>query len=296
VLHGIADFSSSQKQPAQLNNAVDFLSSPEFLALQKMGAKFDAEAVEGATNAVTTNYNDKLIPAVRDEWRQAQTTVGAPQSVKQIGRVTIPVENKKPTTDALQYLWTGTSIQFKPAPGYETNPAVLAKARELQKSLAPLINKSVRMSAHLSGSDNYTKYFQQNEAAFFGEPSAQADVPQKAQSAKKPKSSWDDKYGGNPSDYSGMTAGGNIDLTDRPQVKMPDGSTATVRSMSFQDESGQEVLIPTVSKDGRIMEPKEAIDYYYKTGELFGKFKTPEEANKYAEELHNRQAKYYGIK
>lgn len=176
VLHGIADFSSSQKQPAQLNNAVDFLSSPEFLALQKMGAKFDAEAVEGATNAVTTNYNDKLIPAVRDEWRQAQTTVGAPQSVKQIGRVTIPVENKKPTTDALQYLWTGTSIQFKPAPGYETNPAVLAKARELQKSLAPLINKSVRMSAHLSGSDNYTKYFQQNEAAFFGAPETAPEV------------------------------------------------------------------------------------------------------------------------
>lgn len=176
VLHGIADFSSSQKQPAQLNNAVDFLSSPEFLALQKMGAKFDEEAVEGATNAVTTNYNDKLIPAVRDEWRQAQTTVGAPQSVKQIGRVTIPVENKKATTDALQYLWTGTSIQFKPAPGYETNPAVLAKARELQKGLAPLINKSVRMSAHLSGSDNYTKYFQQNEAAFFGAPEAAPEV------------------------------------------------------------------------------------------------------------------------
>jgi hypothetical protein len=176
VLHGIADFSSSQKQPSQLNNAVDFLSSPEFLALQKMGAKFDAEAVEGATNAVTTNYNDKLIPAVRDEWRQAQTTVGAPQSVKQIGRVTIPVENQKPTTDALQYIWTGTSIQFKPAPGYETNPSVLAKARELQKKLAPLINKSVRMSAHLSGSDNYTKYFQQNEEAFFGAPETTKDV------------------------------------------------------------------------------------------------------------------------
>lgn len=176
VLHGISDFSSSQKQPSQLNNAVDFLSSPEFLALQKMGAKFDEDAVEGATNAVTSNYNDKLIPAVRDEWRQAQTTVGAPQSVKTIGRVTIPVENKQATTQALQYIWTGTSIQFKPAAGYETNPAVLAKARELQKSLAPLINKSVRMSAHLSGSDNYTKYFQQNEEAFFGAPETAQEI------------------------------------------------------------------------------------------------------------------------
>ena len=168
VLQGISDFSSAQKNPSQLNAAVDYLASPEFLALQQMGAKFNQDAVEGAKNAVSTNYNDKLIPAVRDEWQRSKTVLGAPTGVKQIGRVAIPVQPTGATTDAVRYVWTGNSIQFKPAPGLERNPQVMAKAKELQKSLAPLINKSVRMSAHLDGSQEYTKYFQANEEAFFG--------------------------------------------------------------------------------------------------------------------------------
>lgn len=86
---------------------------------------------------------------------------------------------------------------------------------------------------------------------------------------------------------------GNIDLTKRPVVRNADGTISTVRSMSFE-EDGAEVLIPTVSDDGRIMEDKEAIAYYHKTGRHLGKFSTPEEANAYAEQLHEEQAEMYG--
>lgn len=85
---------------------------------------------------------------------------------------------------------------------------------------------------------------------------------------------------------------GNIDLYARPQVKMPDGSIATVRSMSFND-GNNEVVIPTVSNDGRIMSDNEAIDNYYKTGKYLGKFNTVDEATKYAQQLHNEQDRYY---
>lgn len=85
---------------------------------------------------------------------------------------------------------------------------------------------------------------------------------------------------------------GNIDLYARPQVKNPDGSISTVRSMSFNDGL-KEVVIPTVSDDGRIMTDKQAIDNYYKTGKYLGKFDTVDEATKYAEQLHNEQDRYY---
>lgn len=85
---------------------------------------------------------------------------------------------------------------------------------------------------------------------------------------------------------------GNIDLTNRPIVKNEDGSISTVRSMSFQDDDGKEVLIPTVV-NGKIVSDDEAIQHYYDTGEYLGKFDTIEEANSYAELLHEQQEKLY---
>ena len=92
----------------------------------------------------------------------------------------------------------------------------------------------------------------------------------------------------------GLAEIGNIDLRARPTVKNKDGSISTVRSLSFQDENGIEILVPTVMPDGRIVSDDEAIDNYYKTGQHLGKFKTPEAAVAYAERLHDQQAGFYG--
>jgi hypothetical protein len=81
---------------------------------------------------------------------------------------------------------------------------------------------------------------------------------------------------------------GNIDLTKRPQVKNPDGSISTVRSISI-GEDGQSVLIPTVV-DGKVVSDEEAIKHYESTGEHFGKFKTESSATAYAQQLHEAQA------
>lgn len=88
---------------------------------------------------------------------------------------------------------------------------------------------------------------------------------------------------------------GNIDLTKREKIPDPEtGGISTVRSMSFEDKDGREVLVPTAA-DGKILTNDQAIARYEETGEHLGKFANPEDATAYAQWLHERQAEDYGL-
>nr|WP_156935563.1 MULTISPECIES: hypothetical protein [unclassified Mesorhizobium] len=93
--------------------------------------------------------------------------------------------------------------------------------------------------------------------------------------------------------FPGMLEQGNIDLNARPIVKNADGSYSTVRSMSFENNGGQEVLVPTVA-DGQILPDQAAMERYGQTGENLGKFDNPAHADMYAEALHKAQDQHYG--
>ena len=92
-------------------------------------------------------------------------------------------------------------------------------------------------------------------------------------------------------DTTGKYGKGNIDLNNRKTVRNDDGSISTEESFSVNID-GQEVLLPTIINGRRVSE-QEAIDHYKQTGEYLGKFNTVEEADAYAEQLHNRQDWYY---
>lgn len=111
-------------------------------------------------------------------------------------------------------------------------------------------------------------------------------APQAGENAEQAKQAFYSAY------PRGLLEKGNIDIHNRPVVKNADGSISTVRSMSTNID-GREVLIPTVSDDGRIMSDDEAIDNFMRTGKHLGMFDNPDDATAYAESLHNQQADEY---
>lgn len=85
---------------------------------------------------------------------------------------------------------------------------------------------------------------------------------------------------------------GNIDIHNRPVVKNPDGSISTVRSITVGFDDGQYVL-PTISDDGKTLTDDEAIALFKLTGKHLGKFDNEQEANSFAQSLHEQQAEEY---
>jgi hypothetical protein len=89
---------------------------------------------------------------------------------------------------------------------------------------------------------------------------------------------------------------GNVDLNHRPIIHNPDGSISTVFSMTFGPEKdGSWVLVPGVRFGlNRKMTDKEAYAWYKATGQYLGKFDSMQEADTYANTLHEDQAVLYG--
>lgn len=88
-----------------------------------------------------------------------------------------------------------------------------------------------------------------------------------------------------PGNITGLVKPGNIDLSNRPVVKNPDGTQSTVSTITIE-EDGKGVLLPTII-DGKRVSEDEAIKHYEKTGEHMGIFKSEKDADEYDKKLHN---------
>lgn len=88
----------------------------------------------------------------------------------------------------------------------------------------------------------------------------------------------------------GMIEPTNIDYSQQPKVKNPDGSISTVDSSSYNLD-GVETLLPSVTPDGRhLSDWHDVIDEYRKTGRHMGTFETPDQADVYAQRVHEDYA------
>jgi tetratricopeptide (TPR) repeat protein len=85
----------------------------------------------------------------------------------------------------------------------------------------------------------------------------------------------------------GLVKPGNINLNNRPILQNDDGTHSSELSFSQGTDDG-EVLVPQIV-NGKKISQEEAWKHYQKTGEHMGIFDTPDNADAYAEAVHNRR-------
>ncbi len=90
---------------------------------------------------------------------------------------------------------------------------------------------------------------------------------------------------------------GNIDLTNRPIYKNPDGTISTVASYTMGID-GKHYVLPSIVRDAngnakKLETEDDVFNHFKNTGEYLGVFDTQEEADEYAQNLHIEQEKYY---
>jgi hypothetical protein len=85
---------------------------------------------------------------------------------------------------------------------------------------------------------------------------------------------------------TGLKHPGNINLTGRPILHNSDGTISSEKSFSIGTDKG-ETLLPLIV-NGKELTQQQAINHYRQTGEHMGIFDTPENADAYATQVHNR--------
>ncbi len=137
------------------------------------------------------------------------------------------------------------------------------------------------------------RFLQGVPPGFFGAPIAQRSSSNALTQLAGPAPTASTSDVLNPPPVGLRTPATITNLYNRKPLKNPDGSTSTTSSKSFGFDNG-EVLLPTVI-DGKRLTDEQAIQHFLATGEHLGVFDTPENADAYAEHLHEMQAQKMGL-
>lgn len=166
ILKSIDVHSLSVNNPSEYNQVTDFLASPEYGRFAVKGGGIHEAAAANANTILQSQYVDKVSPLIRQEYELAQVDkVSLAQSLSAGRNGRVPIETQSAAAVIKPY-FSGGGVVFRADPGAST--VVRNKVNELNKTVAPIVNKLVRMDAHLNGDTNYKSSYDRNFQAIFG--------------------------------------------------------------------------------------------------------------------------------
>lgn len=167
ILRGVNAFGASVDDPGQLNDLVDFFASDEYgNYVSSEGTGIDPENVRQAEEVIQAEYTNVVQPLIRKEYSDVTARVGVlPGDPNEAGGV-MAVADERPVASLIEPIWTGSGLTFRTN---SDQANVRAKTRQLNKRVAPIVTKLVKVGAHFSGTKNYESVYNDQFAQLFGQ-------------------------------------------------------------------------------------------------------------------------------
>lgn len=174
ILRSIDVYGASTSNASDYNGVMDFLSKTEVgRYITTQGGLPDTVAANKAAQAIEYQYANVVLPLIKQEYDKSKT--GGEAQITYYGRTEVPgVKGQKATKDVITPQFIGSGVVFNVAPG-DANSFSRAKAKELNDKVAPVLNRLIRVSAHLSGTVDYKSVYEQNYSQLF-DPEVQTDT------------------------------------------------------------------------------------------------------------------------
>lgn len=171
VLKSVDAYSMTVEKPAEYNQIVDFLASPEFGKYTTVRGGIPADAAHNAKQVLQQQYEQQVLPLLRDRYEEVKVAGTGVNPGPRGGGAQF-----ESAANVIKPLFTGAGVSFVVNPEFSKNTRAKLEAQSLNREVAPILNKLIRMSAHLGGSQDYKAVYEQNYAEIFGEELPQGDA------------------------------------------------------------------------------------------------------------------------
>lgn len=176
LMLGIEDYQSLlARDPKSGIALMDQMADPAFLELIKANPDIAAGS-DRAREVIAQNYSNEVWGMVQREFTNSNViTLGMEAFAGPLPEGTEGAETTfTPTPDAVTFRSTTMGVEFLPID--PTNADAASKARRLNRELAPVINRTVKATAHLEGRSDYGKVFEEAAQLIFGSKSPDTDI------------------------------------------------------------------------------------------------------------------------
>lgn len=156
-------YNSAVDSPEKLKETIDMIASPDFRDYVAENQGLPSPVSESVRDLIRQQYDEPVLKAINKEWMERKSTG------RFVGRGN--VQPRQATNEDLDVVYQNGRVLFVPKDSGDTEARELAKLNN--SDIAPLISKMVVVGAHVEGSADYEKMWQENfEPLFQAQPAA----------------------------------------------------------------------------------------------------------------------------